>query len=127
MGNKENISWDQQRIELLMRPDSELDAMMTSEFREKTADEVPYLKDVAEIFFNSYYEKDGLSSSHLASFLYILGELHGKYIQSAKQSERPPLDKQAMIEEAYTKLKRVQLVNATVSQVALSGFTRLKE
>ena len=106
--------------EMRERPDEYFLETMSDKFKNQKANEVPYLMDVANICLDSCWEKEGLSFDFMAKFIEILGELHGKYIQSAIEEDRPPLDRQAMIDEAYWLLKKEQFISNSILHRALS-------
>ena len=106
--------------EMREQPDAYFLERMSSQFRDKKAKEVPYLTDIANICLDSYREKEGLSFHFLSKFIEILGELHGRYIQSAKEENRPPINRQAMIDEAYWLLKREQYISESMLHRAIS-------
>jgi hypothetical protein len=110
---------DYDAIEKEMReqPDAYFIERMSEQFKNKKANEVPYLMDIANMCLDSYSEIEGLSFHFTAKFIGILGELHGRYIQSAKEKNRPPLDRQAMIDEAYWLLKKEQFISNSISHI----------
>jgi len=106
--------------EMREQPDAYFLERMSEKFKNEKANEVPYLIDVANMCLDSYWKKEGLSFHSMAKFIEILGRLHGRYIQSAKEADRPPLDRQAMIDEAYWLLKREQYISNSIFHRALS-------
>ena len=116
------IDYDAMRKEMEEQPDEYFLEGMSKEFKNKQVTDVPYLIDIANICFDSYWNKEGLSSHFLAKFIEILGELHGSYIQSAKEADRPPLNKQAMVDEAYWLLKKEQFISNSIGHSALSDL-----
>jgi len=113
-------NYDAIEKEMREQPDAYFLIRMSKEFKNKKATEVPYLIDVANMCLDCYQEKECLPFNFMAKFIEILGELHGRYIQSAKQKDRPPLDRQAMIDEAYWLLKREQYISNSIFHCALS-------
>ncbi|MDL2327359.1 hypothetical protein LJC64_01695 [Ruminococcaceae bacterium OttesenSCG-928-A11] len=113
---------DYDTIEENMRkqPDSYFLEKMTDWFKDQKPEDVPYLTDLADLYFNSFWTKGGLSAHFMARFIEILRELHGKYIQSARSDKRPPLDKQAMIKQAHWLLKREQFISDSMLHLAMS-------
>lgn len=106
--------------EMRKLPDAYFLERMSEEFKNQKATEVPNLINVANICLDSYRKKEGLPFHSMAKFIEILGELHGKYIQSAKEEDRLPLDEKAIIDEAYWLLKREQYISDSTLHYALS-------
>jgi hypothetical protein len=117
-----NSGYDALAKELREKPDSYFLENMSEGCKNRQANEVPYLIDVANICFDSQWHQGGLSLNSIAKFIDILAELHCRYIQSAKEEKRPPLDRQAMIDDAYWLLKKEQYISTTLLHCAISDL-----
>lgn len=102
------------------RPDSYFRENMSQWLVDQKAKDVPFLMDLANIYFNSFGVRDTLTTHFMIIFLETLSELHGDYIQSARSDLRPPLDKEAMIEQAYWRIKKEQYISSTMLHLAMS-------